>query len=95
MGTYFVPPSSDPEVDILQMKEELLRYTAFYKSKHSGRKLDWDHALGTATLRARFKEGEKELSVSLYQAIVLLLFNDTDGGIPFTDIKAQTRMGTP
>lgn len=29
-----------------------------------------------ATFKARFKTGSKELTVSLYQAIVLLLFND-------------------
>ncbi|KAI0665335.1 hypothetical protein C8Q78DRAFT_1065044 [Trametes maxima] len=51
--------------------------------------LDWDHALGTATLKARFKGGEKELSVSLYQAVILLLFNE-DETIAYADIKAQT-----
>lgn len=74
------------------MQEELQKYSEFYKTKHKGHKLDWDHALGTATLRARFASGEKELSVSLYQAIILLLFNDTDE-MPFMDIKTQTNMG--
>lgn len=75
------------------MTEELERYTAFYKTKHAGRKLDWDHALGTATLRANFNAGTKELSVSLYQSIILLLFNDSDE-ISFRDIKSQMQMGT-
>ena len=74
------------------MQEELRKYSNFYKSKHQGHKLDWDHALGTATLRARFNAGEKELSVSLYQAIILLLFDNTDA-VPFGEIKTQTRMG--
>lgn len=74
------------------MQEELRKYSTFYKTKHQGHKLDWDHALGIATLRARFKGGEKELSVSLYQAIILLLFNDSDE-LPFADIMTQTRMG--
>ncbi|KZT09051.1 Cullin-4B [Laetiporus sulphureus 93-53] len=73
------------------MQDELNEYAAFYKHKHTGRKLDWDHALGTATLRAKFKNGEKELSVSLYQAIVLLLFNES-AEIHFRDIKEQVRM---
>ncbi|OSX68038.1 hypothetical protein POSPLADRAFT_1064405 [Postia placenta MAD-698-R-SB12] len=73
------------------MQDELTRCANFYKSKHSGRKLDWDHALGTAILRASFKNGEKELSVSLYQALILLLFNDNTE-IAYNDIKAQTRM---
>ncbi|PCH33173.1 Cullin-domain-containing protein [Wolfiporia cocos MD-104 SS10] len=73
------------------MQDELSRYATFYKSRHSGHKLDWDHALGTVTLRARFKNGEKELSVSLYQALVLLLFNEGTE-MTFTDLKTQTRM---
>ncbi|THH31569.1 hypothetical protein EUX98_g2606 [Antrodiella citrinella] len=72
------------------MQADLTRYTAFYKLKHQGHKLDWDHALGTATLRARFARGEKELSVSLYQALVLLLFNEEDTEIGFADIKETT-----
>ena len=36
--------------------------------------------------------GQKELSVSMYQAIVLLLFNDTTE-IPFVDIKLYTGIG--
>ncbi|KAH9947362.1 Cullin-domain-containing protein [Amylocystis lapponica] len=80
------------DVDIPpHMQEDLAKYSAFYKSKHQGHKLDWDHALGTALLRARFKNGEKELSVSLYQAVVLLLFNDSTE-LSFSDTKVQTRM---
>ncbi len=74
------------------MQDDLSAYTAFYKKHHQGRKLDWDHALGTATLRARFKAGEKELSVSLYQGAVLLLFND-EATYAYADIKAQTGLG--
>ncbi|OSD05750.1 Cullin-domain-containing protein [Trametes coccinea BRFM310] len=73
------------------MQEDLVDYTEFYKKKHQGRKLDWDHALGTATLKARFSAGEKELSVSLYQAVILLLFND-ETTISYADIKEQTRL---
>ncbi|KAF8168514.1 Cullin family-domain-containing protein [Crassisporium funariophilum] len=73
------------------MQDQLTAYSDYYKSKHSGRVLDWNHSLGTATLKARFKAGVKELSVSLYQAVVLLLFNDHEAdGIPFLDIKEQT-----
>ena len=74
------------------MQKELVNYANDYKLRHSGHVLLWDHALGTATLKARFDAGYKELSVSLYQAVVLLLFNDAVE-IPFTDIMAQTRMG--
>ena len=74
------------------MQDDLSTFTRYYKSKHQGRTLDWDHALGTATLKARFKGGNKELSVSLYQAIILLLFNEEEE-LVYTDIKEQTRLG--
>ena len=74
------------------MQAELTRYGEHYRSRHSGRVLHWVHSLGTAILRARFKAGTKELSVSLYQAVVLLLFNETTE-IPFVDIKEQTNIG--
>ncbi len=74
------------------MGEELQAFMEFYKRKHSGHKLDWDHSLGTANLRARFNGGEKELSVSLYQAIILLLFNEEEQK-PFSEIKLLTQMG--
>lgn len=75
----------------MQMTDELNKFTRFYKEKHNTHKLDWDHALGTVTMRANFKAGVKELSVSLYQAIILLLFNDAEE-IPFGEVKTQTSM---
>ncbi|KIY45433.1 Cullin-domain-containing protein, partial [Fistulina hepatica ATCC 64428] len=69
------------------MQAELNAFELFYKSKHANRTLHWDHSLGTVTLKARFERGAKDLSVSLYQAAILLLFNDQDG-IPFEEIKA-------
>lgn len=74
------------------MQAELTKYGDYYKSKHSGHVLDWDHSLGTVILKARFNTGVKELSVSLYQAIILLLFNGLTE-IPFLDVKEQMSMG--
>jgi cullin-4 len=74
------------------MQDQLTHYAAFYKAKHKGHKLDWDHALGTATLKARFNPGSKELSVSLYQSIILLLFNEATE-LSYTDISGLTGMG--
>jgi len=48
-------------------------------SKHNGRRLQWHPCLGHCTLKANFPLGKKEISVSLLQTIVLLLFNDGDG----------------
>lgn len=48
----------------------------FYTKKYSGRRLQWYNSLGSCVLRAYFPKGTKELSVSLFQAVVLCLFND-------------------
>ena len=77
---------------MFQMQDQLTSYAAFYKARHKGHKLDWDHALGTATLKGRFNSAQKELSVSLYQAIILLLFNEATE-LSYADILDHTRMG--
>ena len=65
-----------------------------YKAKYNGRKLTWKHALAHCQLRARFPKGNKELVVSGFQALVLLLFNDVpDGGsLSYADIQAATAL---
>ncbi|KDQ49578.1 hypothetical protein JAAARDRAFT_42751 [Jaapia argillacea MUCL 33604] len=73
------------------MQADLTAYSLFYKTKHQGRKLEWDHSLGTATLKATFKNGTKDLSMSLYQAVVLLMFNE-EVEIRYEDIKERCRM---
>ena len=74
------------------MQEELDGFATFYNEKHQGHKIEWNHTLGTVSLRARFAAGQKELSVSLYQAVVLLLFNDMKE-ISFSDVKLHTSIG--
>lgn len=54
--------------------------------------LNWDHSLGNASVIGNFKGGKKELLVSLYQAIILLQFNEILGGIGYDEIKTATRM---
>jgi cullin-4 len=57
------------------IKRAIDDFELHYKSKHSGRKLEWKHALAHCQMRATFNKGSKELVVSSFQAIVLLLFN--------------------
>ena len=60
----------------------------FYLAKHSGRRLAWQNGLAHCVVRARFpKCGAKELSVSLFQAVVCLLFNDAES-LSFEEIKS-------
>ena len=88
----FSSSRAEPLVLPPSMQAELDHFTSFYASKHKGRKLHFDHSLGTAQVSAMFDAGRKELHVSLYQAMVLVVFNDRDE-IPFRDLKEQTRMG--
>jgi cullin-4 len=53
-------------------------FTKFYLAKHSGRKLQWQPTLGHCVLKARFDQGVKDLQVSLFQSLVLLLFNESN-----------------
>lgn len=62
-------------------------FSEHYLQKHSGRKLAWINSLGTCIIKAHFNSGDKELSVSLFQAAVLLLFND-DEKLSLSDIVA-------
>lgn len=55
-------------------------FEKFYYNKYNGRKLSWKHQLAHCQLRARFPRGDKEIVVSSFQTIVLLLFNDVADG---------------
>eukprot|EP00743_Colponemidia_sp_Colp-15_P004129 GILK01004457.1.p1 GENE.GILK01004457.1~~GILK01004457.1.p1 ORF type:complete len:721 (-),score=162.74 GILK01004457.1:108-2270(-) len=61
-------------------------FKTFYLSKHNGRRLMFQPQLGHCLLRAHFAGGRKELSVSLFQAVVLMLFNGSSE-IAFRDLK--------
>ncbi|XP_062237390.1 cullin-4A isoform X2 [Platichthys flesus] len=65
-------------------------FKLFYLGKHSGRKLQWQPTLGHAVLKAEFKEGKKELQVSLFQTLVLLMFNE---GEEFSIDEIRTATG--
>lgn len=67
-----------PDIAVIiptHIKRAIDDFELHYKSKHTGRKLDWKHALAHCQMRASFNKGSKELVVSSFQAIVLLLFN--------------------
>ena len=74
------------------IKRSIDDFELHYKSKHSGRKLTWKHALAHCQMRATFNKGSKELVVSSFQAIVLLLFNGlgTDDRLSYQHILNET-----
>ncbi|BDA50712.1 Cullin-4 [Coccomyxa sp. Obi] len=95
MSVHILTSGYWPTYPVLEAKlpVELTQYQTvfkdFYLSKHSGRRLVWHNSLGTCTVRAHFSKGVKELSVSLFQTVVLMLFNDADA-LSFEDIKAAS-----
>ncbi|CAN6683666.1 unnamed protein product [Malus baccata var. baccata] len=64
-------------------------FKEFYLSKYSGRRLMWQNSLGHCVLKAEFPKGKKELAVSLFQTVVLMLFNDAEK-LSLEDIKDST-----
>lgn len=82
------------EVSIPPQLAELQQICAkFYTSKHNGRKLQWQYTLASAVLKSTFKPAVvKELEVSLFQAMVLLMFNDRTQWT-FEEIAENTKIG--
>jgi cullin 4 len=74
------------------MQKQLTEFAAWYNHTYSGRVLSWRHQHTTVTLTARFPSGTKEIGVSLFQAMVLLQFNETDT-LDFEEIFAHTGIG--
>jgi cullin-4 len=74
------------------IKNAIDKFEQHYESKHKNRTLDWKHALAHCQIKAKFPRGNKELVVSSFQAIVLLLFNDLEDGekITYEYIKSAT-----
>ncbi|XP_077141197.1 cullin-4B isoform X2 [Ranitomeya variabilis] len=81
--------SKDIMVHFKQMVKLQEIFKTFYLGKHSGRKLQWQSTLGQCVLKAEFNEGKKELQVSLFQTLVLLMFNEGEE-FSFEDIRQAT-----
>lgn len=83
-----------PQIDRIKQTFE-----KFYLDRHSGRQLTWQANMGTADLRAYFHEmkGKKtrELNVSTYAMVVLLLFNDLPPGQSYTCEEIQAKTNIP
>lgn len=84
-----------PDVPVIippEVKRAIDEFEKVYHQKHTGRKLQWKHALAHCQLKADFPKGKKELVVSSFQAIVLLIFNGaaTDEHVTYERIKAES-----
>lgn len=84
-----------PDVDVnlpSEVAKHIEKYDRHYRNKHTGRRLTWKHALAHSIVKAQFNKGSKELVVSGFQAIVLVLFNNIgpDGNLSYEDIQKAT-----
>ncbi|KAK4630878.1 Cullin-4B [Fulvia fulva] len=92
------PTYPDIPVNVpVNIKRAIDDFELHYKSKHTGRKLDWKHALAHCQMKATFSKGSKELVVSSFQAIVLLLFNGLgeNDQLQYSHILAETGLPEP
>jgi hypothetical protein len=66
-------------------------FVAFYNEETKTRQLTFCHPLSTVVISARFKKGEKELGMSLFQALCLLAF-EKDDKVTFGSLVRRTGM---
>lgn len=85
-----------PRMETLVLPADLQKrqkaFTDFYLSKHEGRCLTWQYSLDYCLLKAEIAGTRKELSVSLFQALVLLLFHNLEETmtLAYKDIAIKT-----
>lgn len=74
-------------------------FEKFYLDKHSGRQLTWQANMGTVDLRAYFHrmKGKKtrEINVSTYAMVILMLFNNLPPGQSYTCEEIQAKTNIP
>jgi len=70
------------KVDDVTLPTELIKcvdkFTQYYESRTSHRKLKWIHTLGTCVLAGKFDTKPIDLVISTYQACILMLFNQQE-----------------
>lgn len=84
----YAPMSISLSEEMLQLQDS---FSKFYHLKYSGRKLQWQHSLAHCIIKAHFDAGKKELQVSLFQAVCLLLFNSSTN-LSIQDIHEHTKI---
>ena len=75
-----------------ELQSSVDEFTKWYATQHKNRQLSWRWQLATVTLTGRFGGGRYEIGVSLFQAVVLLQFNEVDE-LDFKEIKERTGIG--
>jgi len=89
-GFWPVPPK-DECVLPAEASATCTHFKGYYSNVHSGRRLAWQPSLGTAELKVKFAKGRKELLVSSYQMVIMMLYNAKDC-YSYAEIKAATKI---
>lgn len=88
------PTSTSPIRLPSQMYAQLDNFSKFlsHDPKNTKKKITWQHALSSCTIRAHLNEDTKEFDVSLHQALVMLQFVDEKKRpyMTFPDLQAAT-----
>jgi cullin-4 len=91
------PSYPDVEATLPQgIRQTLEKFEQGYKKRHQGRGLIWKHSLAHCQIRANFPRGRKELIVSGFQAMVLMMFSLTelDETISYKQMQSETGLGS-
>ncbi|KAI9096173.1 Cullin [Phlyctochytrium arcticum] len=77
----------------VELEQSVAKFTSYYSTQHSGRKLTWLHHLAKVEVKINFMDKRYELTLAMHQLAVLLLFN---GSAPLNknDICQQTKLST-
>ncbi|KAJ1652740.1 Cullin-4A [Dispira simplex] len=67
------------------------QFEKFYLTKNQGRRMRWQDTLATCVVRVHFPLGMKELMMSGYQALILLVFTSNDS-YTYRDIQNATEI---
>jgi cullin 1 len=70
------------KIDQINLSDEfqncIKSFKDFYDGRTQSRLLKWVHSLGTCNILARYTDGDKDMSMSTYQACILILFNTNE-----------------
>ncbi|KAI9012620.1 Cullin family-domain-containing protein [Phycomyces nitens] len=67
-------------------------YQDFYCTKDDRRRLTWQNSLSVCEVWANYPLGAKEITLTLLQTVVLLLFNNVNKSVSFSDILVETKL---
>lgn len=80
----------------LQLEDFIPEVEEFYRSKHSGRKLQWHHHMSNGTITFVNTIGKYDLDVTTFQMAVLFAWNQRqDHRISFDNLRLATELADP